>query len=346
MSSDDKLIEVRNLKTHFFLDQGVVKAVDGVDFDINRGETLCVVGESGCGKSITARSLMQIVDPPGRIVSGEMLLHRRAAGNGSGAVEDVVDLARLAPNGREIRTIRGKEIAMIFQEPMTSLSPVHTIGRQISQAILLHNKVTKEEARRQTIETLRLVGIPKPEMRVDNYPFQLSGGMRQRAMIAMALSCHPSLLIADEPTTALDVTTQAQILDLMIGLQEELGMAMMFITHDLGVVAEIADRVVVMYLGIVAESADVDTIFNEPKHPYTQALLRSIPQVGGGVRQRLDSIKGMVPDPYNRPKGCPFHTRCAKRIVGLCDKTLPTRVTVGEGHTVSCLLYGDQGGAR
>jgi peptide/nickel transport system ATP-binding protein len=345
MPVDEKLIEVKDLKTHFFLDQGIVKAVDGVDFDINRGETLCVVGESGCGKSITARSLMQIIDPPGRIVSGEMLLHRRTSGNGGGAVEDVVDLAKLAPNGREIRTIRGKEIAMIFQEPMTSLSPVHTIGHQISQAILLHNKVTKEEARQQTIETLRLVGIPKPEMRVDNYPFQLSGGMRQRAMIAMALSCHPSLLIADEPTTALDVTTQAQILDLMIGLQEEMGMAMMFITHDLGVVAEIADRVVVMYLGIVAESGDVDTIFGEPKHPYTQALLRSIPQVGGGVRQRLDSIKGMVPDPYNRPRGCPFHTRCSKRISGLCDKTLPRRVTVEEGHSVSCLLYSDQGGA-
>jgi peptide/nickel transport system ATP-binding protein len=344
MPSDDKLIEVKGLKTHFFLDQGTVKAVDGVDFDINRGETLCVVGESGCGKSITARSIMQIIDPPGRIVSGEMLLHRRASGNGSGAVEDVVDLAKLAPNGREIRTIRGKEIAMIFQEPMTSLSPVHTIGHQISQAITLHNRVTKEQARQQTVDVLKLVGIPKPEMRVDNYPFQLSGGMRQRAMIAMALSCHPSLLIADEPTTALDVTTQAQILDLMIGLQEELGMAMMFITHDLGVVAEIADRVVVMYLGVVAESGDVETIFSEPKHPYTTALLRSIPQVGGKVRQRLDTIKGMVPDPYNRPQGCPFHTRCIKRMPGLCDKALPPNVALGGSHAVRCWLYGGSAG--
>ncbi len=345
MASDDKLIEVKNLKTHFFLDQGVVKAVDGVDFDIRRGETLCIVGESGCGKSITARSIMQIVDPPGRIVSGEILLHRRIAGNGGGQVEDVIDLAKLSPNSREIRAIRGKEIAMIFQEPMTSLSPVHTIGHQISQAITLHNKVTKAEARQQTIETLRLVGLPKPELRVDAYPFQLSGGMRQRAMIAMALSCHPNLLIADEPTTALDVTTQAQILDLMLGLQEKLGMAIMFITHDLGVVAEIADRVAVMYLGLVVESGDVYTIFSEPKHPYTRALLRSIPQVGGKVRQRLDSIKGMVPDPYNRPQGCPFHTRCTEKIAGLCNRVLPERTTVGEGHEVRCLLYGDRGGA-
>jgi peptide/nickel transport system ATP-binding protein len=235
---------------------------------------------------------------------------------------------------------------MIFQEPMTSLSPVHTIGHQVSQAITLHNTVTKEQARQQTIETLRLVGIPKPELRIDAYPFQLSGGMRQRAMIAMALACHPSLLIADEPTTALDVTTQAQILDLMIGLQEEMGMAMMFITHDLGVVAEIADRVAVMYLGLVVEAGDVDTIFSEPKHPYTTALLRSIPQVGGKVRERLDSIKGMVPDPYNRPQGCPFHTRCSQRISGLCNKVLPQPVIVGEGHMVRCLLYGGEGGAQ
>ena len=340
------LLEVKGLKTYFFLDQGLVKAVDGVDFDIARGETMCVVGESGCGKSITARSIMQIVDPPGRIVEGEMLLHLKVAEEDGSEAEDIVDLAALKPNGRTIRSIRGKEISMIFQEPMTSLSPVHTIGHQVSQAITLHNPVTKEQARQQTIETLRLVGIPKPELRIDAYPFQLSGGMRQRAMIAMALACHPSLLIADEPTTALDVTTQAQILDLMIGLQEEMGMAMMFITHDLGVVAEIADRVAVMYLGLVVESGDVDTIFSEPKHPYTTALLRSIPQVGGKVRERLDSIKGMVPDPYNRPQGCPFHTRCSQRISGLCNKVLPQPVIVGEGHMVRCLLYGGEGGAQ
>ncbi len=290
---------------------------------------------------------MQIVDPPGRIVAGEILFHRRLADapNGDG-FEELIDLAKLKPNGRMIRSIRGKEISMIFQEPMTSLSPVHTIGHQISQAILLHNKVSKEQARRQTIEVLRRVGIPKPELRVDAYPFQLSGGMRQRAMIAMALACRPSLLIADEPTTALDVTTQAQILDLMIELQEELGMAMMFITHDLGVVAEIADRVAVMYLGLVVETGDVETIFSNPKHPYTAALLRSIPQVGGKVRARLDSIKGMVPDPYNRPRGCPFHTRCAQRIPGRCDTILPRSVMVGEGHMVRCLLFEDDGGAQ
>jgi len=346
MASDGTLLEVKGLKTYFFLDQGLVKAVDGVDFDIARGETMCVVGESGCGKSITARSIMQIVDPPGRIVEGEMLFHLKVVEEDGSESEDIVDLAELKPNGRTIRSIRGKEISMIFQEPMTSLSPVHTIGHQVSQAITLHNTVTKEQARQQTIETLRLVGIPKPELRVDAYPFQLSGGMRQRAMIAMALVCHPSLLIADEPTTALDVTTQAQILDLMIGLQEEMGMAMMFITHDLGVVAEIADRVAVMYLGLVVESGDVDTIFSEPKHPYTTALLRSIPQVGGKVRERLDSIKGMVPDPYNRPQGCPFHTRCSQRISGLCNKVLPQPVIVGEGHMVRCLLYGGEGGAQ
>ena len=320
MTKDNLLLEVKDLKTHFFLDEGTVRAVDGVDFSIARNKTLCIVGESGCGKSVTARSIMQIVDPPGRVISGQMLFHRRRQDTGTSQTEDIVDLAKLTPNSREIRAIRGKEIAMIFQEPMTSLSPVHTIGHQIGQAVLLHTDSTKEEARQKTIDVLRLVGIPNPEMRVDAYPFQLSGGMRQRAMIAMALSCNPSLLIADEPTTALDVTTQAQILDLMFRLQGEFGMAMMFITHDLGVVAEIADYVAVMYLGLVVERGSVDTIFHDPKHPYTQALLRSIPQIGPKTHVRLDTIKGMVPDPYNRPKGCPFHPRCVKRIRGVCDQ--------------------------
>ena len=227
---------------------------------------------------------------------------------------------------------------------MTSLSPVHTIGHQISQAILLHQKVTKQEARDMTIETLRLVGIPRPETRVDGYPFQLSGGMRQRAMIAMALSCKPSLLIADEPTTALDVTTQAQILDLMLRLQKEMGMAIHFITHDMGVVAEIADDVAVMYLGLMVERGSVDEIFNNPKHPYTEALLRSIPQIGPRVRQRLDVIKGMVPDPYNRPKGCPFHPRCLKRVAGVCNVAVPDVAEVEPGHEVRCVLYSDKKG--
>jgi peptide/nickel transport system ATP-binding protein len=345
-TNDTPLLDIKGLKTYFYLDEGTVKAVDGVDFSIKRGKTLCVVGESGCGKSVTARSIMQIVDPPGRITEGQMLFYRKRQDTGTGEQGDVLDLAKMKPNGPEIRKIRGKEIAMIFQEPMTSLSPVHTIGHQISQAILLHTDASKAEARNQTIEVLRLVGIPRPETRVDTYPFQLSGGMRQRAMIAMALSCHPSLLIADEPTTALDVTTQAQIIDLMIQLQNERGMAIQFITHDMGVVAEIADDVVVMYLGLVVERGPVDTIFHNPKHPYTQALLRSIPQIGPRVRQRLEVIKGMVPDPYNRPKGCPFNPRCIKRISGVCNQVLPEKVELEPGHDVRCVLYDGKGGGQ
>ena len=348
MTTDNNnlLLEVKNLKTHFFLDEGTVRAVDGVSFTIRKGKTLCVVGESGCGKSVTARSIMQIVDPPGRIIEGELLFHRKRTDTGASESDDILDLVKMHPNGAEIRQIRGKEIAMIFQEPMTSLSPVHTIGHQISQAILLHTNATKQEAREQTIEVLRLVGIPNPEMRIDNYPFQLSGGMRQRAMIAMALSCNPALLIADEPTTALDVTTQAQILDLMLKLQDEMGMAIQFITHDMGVVAEIADDVAVMYLGIIVERGPVDTIFHDSKHPYTQALLRSIPTVGPKVRQRLLVIQGMVPDPYNRPKGCPFHTRCLKRIPGVCDQALPDETQLTPDHMVRCVLYSQNGGGQ
>jgi peptide/nickel transport system ATP-binding protein len=346
MTTEPLLLEVKHLQTHFFLDEGTVRAVDDVSFTLQRGKTLCIVGESGCGKSVTARSIMQLVDPPGRVLSGQMLFRRRRQDSGASESDDIVDLAKMKPNSIDIRKIRGKEIAMIFQEPMTSLSPVHTIGHQIGQVILLHTDATKQQAREQTIEVLRLVGIPRPETRVDSYPFQLSGGMRQRAMIAMALSCRPSLLIADEPTTALDVTTQAQIIDLMFKLQSEMGMAIQFITHDLGVVAEIADDVAVMYLGIIAERGPVDTIFNNPKHPYTQALLRSIPQVGPKARMRLDSIKGMVPDPYNRPKGCPFHPRCARRIPDVCNKILPDTVELEPGHDVRCVLYGGTGGAQ
>ncbi len=343
----EPLLEISGLKTHFFLEEGVVRAVDGVDMTIERGRTLCVVGESGCGKSITARSILQIVGPPGRIVEGEILFHRRReekSGNGAGASykTEVLDLAAMNPRGAQIRAIRGKDIAMIFQEPMTSLGPVHTIGNQIMEAILLHLPVSKDEARERAIEVLRRVGIPKPEQRIDAYPFQLSGGMRQRAMIAMALACNPSLLIADEPTTALDVTTQAQILDLMRELQQDLGMSMMFITHDLGVVAEIADDVAVMYLGYVVERGSVDEIFHAPKHPYTQALLRSIPKLGLRTKSRLDSIRGIVPDPYNRPKGCPFHTRCDFFMPGKCDQILPQRVVVDGGQEVRCLLYGGE----
>ncbi len=347
MIADDRLLEVRGLKTHFFLDEGLVKAVDGVDLTIRRGKTLCVVGESGCGKSMTARSILQIVSPPGRVVDGEMLYHRQPQGgaNGHGGPAQAIDLATLDPQSRQMREIRGKEIAMIFQEPMTSLSPVHTIGDQISENLLLHLPVDKAEARDQTVEVLRRVGIPHAEERFDTYPFQLSGGMRQRAMIAMALACNPSLLIADEPTTALDVTTQAQILDMMRELQADLGMAIMFITHDLGVVAELADDVAVMYLGIVAEHGDVDQIFHEPKHPYTQALLRSIPKLGQKTGDRLASISGIVPDPYNRPVGCPFHTRCDQAMPDICERILPPPIALGPHRDVRCLLYGGAEGA-
>lgn len=334
----ETLLEVKGLKTHFFLDEGTVRAVDGVDFSVKRGQTLGIVGESGCGKSVSAFSILQLVGPPGRIVEGEILLHQEDS-NGSASSTNVIDVAALKSGSEALRQIRGKEIAMIFQEPMTSLSMMHTVGFQIMEAILLHFEIGKEEARERAIEMLRKVGIPKPEQRVDDYPFQLSGGMRQRAMIAMALSCNPSLLIADEPTTALDVTTQAQILELMGELQEEFGMAVMMITHDLGVVAEICDEVVVMYLGEVVERADVDSLFHDPKHPYTQALLQSIPRLGQSKKGRLQPIEGSVPDPYNRPTGCPFHPRCAQAIPGKCDQSHPDLIHLGDGRVVRCVLY-------
>ncbi len=343
LPDDDMLLEIKGLQTHFFLDEGVVKAVDGVDLRIRRGRTLGIVGESGCGKSITARSILQIVSPPGRVVAGQILFHRRRGADGQAG--ETIDLAALHPRGAPIRAIRGKDIAMIFQEPMTSLGPVHTIGNQITESILLHLPVSKAEARQRAIEVLRRVGIPRPEERVDAYPFQLSGGMRQRAMIAMALACEPVLLIADEPTTALDVTTQAQILDLIRELQRDFGMAVMLITHDLGVVAEIADDVAVMYLGTVAEQGEVDAIFHAPKHPYTQALLRSIPKLGLAKGERLATIRGIVPDPYNRPIGCPYHPRCDSFMPGKCDRITPLPVAV-DGQTVRCLLYGGEEGVQ
>ncbi|MBX2999591.1 MAG: ABC transporter ATP-binding protein [Caldilineaceae bacterium] len=335
------LLEIQGLKTHFFTDEGLVRAVDGVDMAIKRGQTLCVVGESGCGKSITARSILQIVERPGRIVEGKILYHRRQTTQDTHQTTEIIDLAALEPWGREIRDIRGKDIAMIFQEPMTSLSPVHTIGDQIVETIRLHNPLPKNEALTLAADMLRRVGIPRPAQQLNSYTFQLSGGMRQRAMIAMALSCNPSLLIADEPTTALDVTTQAQILDLMWDLKEDFGMSILFITHDLGVVAEIADEVAVMYLGVVVEWGNVYTIFREPKHPYTRALLNSIPTLDIQPGHYLDSIRGMVPDPYNRPPGCPFHTRCNDFLPGLCDLQMPPRTLLADGHEVRCWLYED-----
>ena len=332
----DPLIEITDLSTHFFTDEGIVKALDGVTFSIPRGKTLCVVGESGCGKSVTGRSILKIVERPGRIVSGRILYHPTAA--------ETVDITATRAMSRDMRAIRGGEIGMIFQEPMTSLGPIQTIGKQIGETIIAHKGVSKAEARNRTIEWLRRVGIPRPETRLDAYPFELSGGMRQRVMIALGLCCEPKLLIADEPTTALDVTTQAIILDLIKDLQDEMGMAVMFITHDLGVVAEIADDVVVMYLGRVAEHADVKTIFRSPRHPYTRALMRSIPRLGGS-REPLEAIRGMVPHPFRRPSGCNFHPRCPEVVTGRCEHTDPALQTFKDGGQVRCLLYEAQPGA-
>jgi oligopeptide/dipeptide ABC transporter ATP-binding protein len=332
----EALLSVRDLRTYFYQDEGLVRAVDGVSFDVAPGGTLGVVGESGCGKSVTARSILRIVDRPGRIVEGEIRFRRRPT---NGAAAEVVDLAKLEANGAEMRAIRGAEIALIFQEPMSSFSPVHSVGSQIVEAILLHQPVSRREARDKAIEMLRRVGVPSPEQRVDQLSNQLSGGLRQRAMIAMALSCHPTLLIADEPTTALDVTTQTQILELMRQLQREDGMAIMLITHDLGVVAEMATDVAVMYLGRVVEQAPVDAIFHAPRHPYTQALLRSIPRMRVRSREGLTPIAGAVPHPYDRPTGCPFHPRCESFMAGTCDRRTPSLRPVGDHHAVSCFLY-------
>jgi peptide/nickel transport system ATP-binding protein len=295
-----------------------------------------LVGESGCGKSVTAQAILRIIPKPGLITQGQILLHRSTAPGSS----EEFDLAQVDATGQQIRSIRGKDIAMIFQEPMSSLSPVHTVGAQIIEVIRLHQTVTKAEARQRAIQALRLVGIPRPEMRVDAYSFELSGGMRQRAMIAIALACRPSLLIADEPTTALDVTIQAQILELMQRLQQEMGMSILLITHNLGVVAALSHRVAVMYLGRIVEQATKEEIFNHPKHPYTQGLLNSVPRVGDKKGRRLWAIEGVVPHPYAQIQGCAFHPRCPKIMRGVCDKEYPPTVEVGTQHSVACYLYG------
>lgn len=330
---DTPLIQVHDLRTHFKLDEGELKAVDGVTFSVNRGRILGIIGESGCGKSVTAQSILRIVPPPGRIVSGSVVFH--------GGTSGPVDLAKLDATGKAIRSIRGNDIAMIFQEPMTSFSPVHTIGFQIVEALLLHRTKNKAEARELAVDFLDRVGIPNPALRFNDYPHQLSGGLRQRAMIAMALCCNPKLLVADEPTTALDVTVQAQILDLLLGLQERHGMAILYITHDLGVIAEICEEVAVMYLGKIVEHCSVHELFKHPLHPYTRRLLQSIPRAGKKARVRLDAIEGTVPVPIDLPDSCGFLARCTEfdrdRDRGLPG--MPRLVEAKPGHLVRCHLY-------
>jgi oligopeptide/dipeptide ABC transporter ATP-binding protein len=322
----EPLIQLKNLTTHFFTPEGVVKAVERVSFGIDKGRTLGVLGESGCGKSVTALTIMRLIpDPPGKILGGEIEFE------GS-------DLLRLSPAA--MRQVRGKDIAMIFQEPMTSLNPVYTIGDQIAETYVIHQGMNKTEAFQRAAEMLRLVGIPAPERRVNEYPHQLSGGMRQRAMIAMAMACRPKLLIADEPTTALDVTIQAQILDLMLGLQEEVGMAILIITHDLGVIAEVSDEVVVMYAGQVVEYASIETLFLQPRHPYTLGLMTSIPQLGRKFREgkaRLKEIPGLVPNLIRLPPGCLFQPRCPMAFQA-CTQERPPLFSLDEGHGVRCWL--------
>lgn len=317
------LVEIKNLKTYFKTEDGIVKAVDDVSFKIKKGETLGLVGESGCGKSVAAMSLMRLIpNPPGKIMGGEMYFEDK----------NILEL-----NDEDMRNIRGNDIAVIFQEPMTSLNPVLTIGYQISETIILHQKLDKEKAKKRSIEMLKLVGIPRAEEVFQCYPHELSGGMRQRAMIAMALSCNPKLLIADEPTTALDVTIQAQILELMKDLKDKIGASIMLITHDLGVIAEMADYVVVMYAGKVVEKAPVVELFNNPKHPYTIGLLNSKPALNK-EQDKLYSIPGQVPNPIGMPEYCYFYERCNKACED-CKKGIPSLIDKGNRHEVACWLY-------
>jgi len=334
-SAIEPILQVRNLQTHFFTGEGVVQAVNGASFDVLPGKTLGIVGESGCGKSVAAKSILQIIDKPGRVVDGEI---RYRHTNKSGQTQEI-NLLSLPADSREMKAIRGGEISMIFQEPMSSFSPIHTIGNQLTEAIRLHTETDKGAARESAIEWLTHVGIPNPSQRINEYPYKMSGGQCQRAMIAMALATNPRILIADEPTTALDVTTQAQILNLLQRLQAETGMAMIFITHDLGVIAEVADEVAVMYLGRVVERAPVNEIFKNPQHPYTKSLLSSIPSIDAKSRERLPTISGSIPHPQNRPQGCPFHPRCPAFMAGKCELHEPQLAPVGPSHEVSCFLY-------
>jgi len=330
----DVILDIKNLKTHFFLDEGILKAVDGVDLSIKKGQILGLIGESGCGKSLTAKSILRIIPSSSKIVDGEIVLNTD---------KEQIDLVKLNSYSNMMRTIRGDLISMIFQEPMTSFSPIYTIGEQIAEMIIIHQKVNFNEAKSKSIEMLEKVGVSNPIQRFDEYPHQLSGGLRQRAMIAMALSCNPLLLIADEPTTALDVTIQAQILDLLKELQSKMDMSILYITHDLGVIAEIADDVAVMYLGKIVEYTSVKELFKNPLHPYTIKLLNSIP-ILGKKRDQLDVIEGTVPTPLNMPPKCGFESRCSEAIKGLCDSKKPHYIEKEKGHYVRCFLYESQEG--
>lgn len=321
----DVALSVRGLKTFFYANRRCNKAVNGVSFEIHKGKTLCIVGESGCGKSVTASSIMQLLPQLSRIESGEIIYH---------AERGDIHIEQLERNGGDMRAIRGAEISMIFQDPMTALNPVFTIGFQIRETLLYHTKLRGQQLKEKAIDLLRSMGIPLPERRVNQFPHHYSGGMRQRAMIAMAMACNPKILIADEPTTALDVTIQAQIFDLMETLKREHGTAIMLITHDMGVVAELADDVAVMYMGNIIEAGTVDDVLRRPRHPYTRALLESVPVLGRGKDQSIQAIPGSTPDPFDRPKGCQFAARCSFRV-DACDQ-MPPEEQVTLSHRVMC----------
>ena len=337
-AAEEPILRIRDLKVHFPMRHGTVKAVDGLDLDLAQGETLGLVGESGCGKSVTAQAILRVIPKPGTIAGGsiEWRLSDETGGN-----DRFVDIASLSDKDAILDRIRRQDISMIFQEPMTSLSPVHTIGNQIMEACLLARRMTKREARERAIELLHQVGIPRPEQRIDRYTFELSGGMRQRAMIAMALASDPKLLIADEPTTAIDVTIQAQIMELLRRLQSETGMALIIITHDLGVVASMADRMEVMYRGRVVERARCTELFDNPKHPYTRGLLASVPDLTVPGKSEIQTIRGTVPNPVAIVPGCQFHPRCRHFMKGVCDVHFPGESYFGESHTARCHLYSE-----
>ncbi len=329
---NDLLLEVSDLKTYFFTQRGVVRAVDGVSFEVPRNKIVGIVGESGCGKSVTGHSILGIVPPPGQVVEGSMLYygHNR---------EEPVDLARLGPRDRRYRKLRGKELAMILQEPRGALSPVHTVGNQIMESVRLHENVPKDAARARCLELLKDVGIPAPDRLMDAHVFELSRGLCQRVLIAMALAGRPKLLVADEPTSAIDVTIQSKLLELVKQLHTRNGMSVVLITHNMAIVAELAHEVIVMYLGTVAEKGSVKAILDDPKHPYTQALMRSLPSLDTEPKTILAAVRGTVPDPHARPPGCPFSDRCLQFMKDSCDASVPPLYAVGEGHMVSCYLH-------